>query len=100
MAKRLDCIDLKRYASVELGKTFYDAHSRKLPDLSLGRNQVAVQNSKTGQWDVYGVVVQINRFRKYLVKTKSGKVLERNRCFEKKKLRFAINRIASDDKIL
>ena len=82
--KRLDCIDQKRNASIESSKTYYDVHSRKLPDLLVG-TQVAVQNAETGQWDVYGVVFHIDRFRKYLVKTKCGRILERNRRFLKKR---------------
>ena len=47
--------------------------------------EVAVQNAETGRWDVYGVVVHMNRFRKYLVKTKCGRILECNRRFLRKR---------------
>ena len=82
--KRLNCIDQKRNASIELSKTYYDVYSRKLPDLPVG-TQAAVQNAKTGRWDVYGVVLHMDRFRKYLVKTKCGRILERNRRFLRKR---------------
>ena len=40
----------------------------------------------TKTFDIYGVVISVNGFRKYAVKTSSGRVLVRNRRFIRKRV--------------
>ncbi len=41
--------------------------------------QVAIQNSITKLWDIYGVVIDIGPHRRYYIKTTSGQVLVCNK---------------------
>ena len=65
-------------------KKYYDMHPRKLPNLP-AETQITLQNVKTGRGDMYCVVVHNERFQKYFDKTESGRVLERNRRFLRKR---------------
>ena len=56
------------------------AHRRDLPELSFG-SKVAIQNSHTKLWDVYGTITAIGPYRRYYIKTAGGRVLTRNRCY-------------------
>ena len=59
---------------------YYNQHAHALPEIQVGSN-VAIHNSKTKLWATYGVVTYVGPHRRYYVKTKSGRVLMRNRCF-------------------
>ena len=61
-------------------ESYYNAHAQHLPDIKLGAN-VALQNPRTKLWDIYGRVVNISPYRRYSVKTQSGRILVRNRRF-------------------
>ena len=58
----------------------YNQHARELPEIGVGSN-VAIQNTVTKLWDIYGIVTAIAPHRRYLVKTASGRVLVRNRRY-------------------
>ena len=62
----------------------YNQHAYPLPELSVGAH-VAIQNSNSKLWDIYGTVTAIAPFRRYCVKTQSGRVLVRNRRFLRKR---------------
>ena len=58
----------------------YDQHAKSLGKLPIGTT-VWIQNWKSMKWDLTGEVIGIGNFRKYHVKTPSGKTLWRNRRF-------------------
>ena len=58
----------------------YNQHAHELSTLQVG-NHVAIQNPSSRMWDIYGVITAIGPFRRYFVKTQSGRVLVRNRRF-------------------
>ena len=64
---------------------YYNQHARTLPEIHIGSN-VAIQNTITKQWDIYGVVTSIGPHRRYYVKTASGKVLVRNRRYLRRRI--------------
>ena len=51
-----------------------------------GGSNVAVQDSSTKRWDIYGVVTDIGPHRRYSIKTSSGHVLVRNRRFLRRRI--------------
>ena len=59
---------------------YYNQHARDLPELSVG-SKVAIQNSHTKLWDVYGTITAIGLYRRYYIKTAGGRVLTRNRRY-------------------
>ena len=61
-------------------QTFYNTHAHSLLDIHVG-STVALQNSQTKLWDMYGTVVAIGPYHWYYVKTLSGHILVRNQCF-------------------
>ena len=58
----------------------YNFTANSLPDITVGTN-VAVQNTRTGSWDTYGLVTFIGPHRQYHVHTARGKILVWNRRF-------------------
>ena len=58
----------------------YNQHARDLPELSIG-SKVAVHNSCTKLWDIYGNITAIGPYRRYHIKTAGGRVLIRNRRY-------------------
>lgn len=58
----------------------YNHGTRELPELRVGSN-VVLQNSCSKLWDIYGIVVDVGPYRRYHVKTPSGRILVRNRRF-------------------
>ena len=58
-------------------ETYYNQHATVLPEIRIG-SHVAVQNTVTKQWDIYGVVTAISPHCWYFVKTSSGQVLITN----------------------
>ena len=61
-------------------ESFYNTHAYNLPDIQIS-SSVALQNPQTKLWDIYGSIVKIGPHRRYFVKTRSGRVLTRNRQF-------------------
>ena len=70
---------------------YYNQHAHTLPDIRVGSN-VAVHNSETKQWDIYGVVVDVGPYRRYSVKLNSGR---RNRRFLHRRIPASIGPCAS-----
>jgi len=77
--------ETRRSMSLEQTKKCYDQHAKPLPDIGVG-NHVAVQNKETNRFDIYGVIVSIDKFRTYVIKTASGRLLTRNRRFIRKRV--------------
>ena len=42
---------------------------------------MAIQNDTTKRWDIYGVVTEVGPFRRYHIKTSTGRVLVPNRRY-------------------
>ena len=59
---------------------FYNTHAHLLTDIEVG-SSVALQNQQSKHWDIYGKVVAIGPYRRYHIRTQSGRVLVRNRRF-------------------
>ena len=57
----------------------------RLPDITVGTN-VAVQNTRTGSWDTYGLVTSVGPHRQYHVRTARGKTLIRNHRFLRRRV--------------
>ena len=55
-------VEKKLAETLEKTTQFYDAHTRPLPDIHIG-SSVAVQNSRTKLWDIYGTVTEIGPHR-------------------------------------
>ena len=66
--------------SQEAAAARYNFTANSLPDITVGTN-VAVQNTRTGLWDTYGLVTFIGPHRQYHVRMARGKMLIRNRHF-------------------
>ena len=69
---------------------YYNQHAHTLPDIRVGSN-VAVHNSETKQWDIYGIVVDVGPS----VKLNSGRILVRNRRFLCRRIPASIGLCAS-----
>ena len=66
--------------SAEQVEHYYNQHARVLPEIGVGSN-VAIQNSVTKLWDIYGIITAIGPHCRYYIKTASGRVLVRNRRY-------------------
>ena len=66
--------------ALQKAESFYNQHAHPFPDLAPGAH-IAVQNSVSKAWDIYGVVIAVNPHRRYFVRTQSAIVLVRNRRF-------------------
>ena len=66
-------------------KQYYNQHARPLLDIGIGSN-VAIQDSSSRLWDIYGIVTAIGPHRCYFVKTASGCILFRNWRFLRRRL--------------
>ena len=75
-----DKADKQAYRVSEYVEQHYNRHAFSLPDINIGSN-VAIQNPIKKRWDIYGVITEIGPYRRYSVKTASGRVLVRNRRF-------------------
>ena len=64
---------------------YYNQHARALPEIHVGSN-VAIQNTSTKLWDIYGIVTAIGPHRRYYVKTASGRILARNRRYLRRRV--------------
>ena len=67
---------------------YYNQHTRTLPEIHVGSN-VAIQNTVTKLWDIYGTVTAIGPHRRYHIKTASGRVLTRNRRYLRRRIALA-----------
>ena len=71
---------------LEQTATYYNRGAAPLSDIQIG-NHVAIQNRETGNFDIYGTVVNIDvKFRRYTIKTQSGRMFVRNRRFIRKRV--------------
>ena len=59
---------------------YYNQHAWSLPEIQVG-SSVAIQNTITKLWDIYGIVTMIGPHCRYHIKTASGRVLIRNRRY-------------------
>ena len=66
-------------------ESYFDKAAHLLPDIQQG-SQVVLQDPRTKLWNTYGKVISIDPHRKYQVRTKSGKVLVRNRRFLRRRV--------------
>ena len=80
--KKMDC---KRTKSIKQSTASYNQRAAPLSDISIG-NHVAMQNRDNKNFDIYGVVINIDKFRKYVIKTDDGKTFIRNRRFIRKRV--------------
>ena len=67
---------------------YYNQHARTLPEIHVASN-VAIQNTVTKLWDIYGIVTAIGPHRRYHIKTASGRVLTRNRRYLRRRIALA-----------
>ncbi len=80
-----DDTDRKAAISEQQGQRYYNQHARDLAQLQIG-SPVAIQNPTSHAWDIYGTVTAVGPHRRYFVKTRSGRVLTRNRRFLRKRI--------------
>ena len=75
-------LDAEQQATDTLAKSrqFYNTHAHSLPEIQIG-SPVALQNQQSKLWDIYGTVITTGPNRRYFVKTRSGRILVRNRRF-------------------
>ena len=71
--------------SQEAATKRYNAAAHNLPDITIGTH-VAVQDTRTKLWDTYGVVTNIGPHRQYHIRTRSGRILIRNRRFLRRRV--------------
>ena len=64
---------------------YYNQHAHTLPEITTGTN-VAIQNPTTKCWDIYGKVTEVGPYRRYHIKTSSGRVLVRNRRYIRRRV--------------
>lgn len=75
--------------TLQSSATYYNKHAHNLQEIQVGSN-VAIYNSQTKLWDIYGIVTQVSPHRRYYVKTLSGRVLVRNRRFLRRRIAASI----------
>ena len=68
----------------ERAQASYNQYAYNLPDLEVS-NRVALQNSTSKMWDIYGTITATGPYRRYFIKTHSGWVLVRSRRFIRKR---------------
>ena len=78
--KHGDEIEKQVTKSLQDAQVYYNQHTANLPDIGMG-SCVALQHPQTKMWDIYGTVVDIGPYRRYFVKTQSGRVLTCNHRF-------------------
>ena len=76
--------------SLKIAEEYYDQHAHKLPDLHVG-SHVAIQNTSSKLWDIYGIITAIAPHRRYFVRTQSGNILVRNRRFLRKRIATSVH---------
>ena len=73
----------------EYVEKYYNQHSHTLPDINVG-SHVAIQNSDSKCWEIYGIVTDIGPNRRYYIKTQGGRVLVRNRRFLRRRVPLSV----------
>ena len=68
----------QRQDTLQSSAAYYNSHAHPLSDIKIG-SHVAIQNSKTKAWDIYGIAIEVSPERSYYIKTKGGRVLVHNR---------------------
>ena len=77
--------------------TYYNCGAAQLLDIQL-ESHVAIQNRETGNFDIYGTVVNNDaKFTRYTIKTQSGRMLVRNRRFIRKRAPASLVRNDSEN---
>ena len=71
--------------TVKAAEEHYNQHARDLGDIQVGNN-VAIYNPVSTLWDIYGTVTHVGPFRRYFIKTSSGRTLVRNRRFLRRRV--------------
>ena len=87
--KSSDTVDKALSSTQAKSEAYYNQQAHDLPDLQVG-NHVAIQDPDSKLWDVYGVVTAIGPYRRYFVKTQSGRVFVRNHRFLRKQIAVSI----------
>ena len=78
-------VDAQRAKSLEQSKAHYNKHAKPLPVITTG-SHVAIRNNETNCFDIYDIVVSVDQFCKYTIKTASGCILVRNCRFIRKRI--------------
>ena len=87
--KSSDTVDKALSSNQAKSEAYYNQQAHDLPDLQVD-NHVAIQDPDSKLWDVYGVVTAIGPYRRYFVKTQSGRDFVRNRRFLRKRIAVSI----------
>ena len=83
--RSISTAEKKAKTTMEKVETSYNSKARPLPEIKIG-SRVALQNHETKRWDIYGIITDIGRHRRYFIKTQSGRVLVRNRRFLRRRI--------------
>ena len=83
--KKMKEADTRQSMSLKDSKRAYDKHVAPHAQIAIG-SHVAVQDKNSKRFDIYGIVVSIENFRKYVMKTTSGRLLVRNHRFIRKRV--------------
>ena len=81
----IEDLDKNISRKVEKSSSHYNQSAKTLDSLEIGTS-VWIQDPKTRKWDGIGEIVGKGRFRDYLMKLPSGKILWRNRRFIRRKI--------------
>ena len=73
-------------------------HSKTRPDLEVGQ-LVAVFNESTKRWNIYGKIVEKISSRRYMIKTRNGIVLTRNKKYIRTRLPLDLDKHNDSDAI-
>ena len=65
--------------------SYYNRNAAPLYDISVV-SQTAIQNRETKLFDTCGVVIDVDKFRKHVIKTANGRILTRSRRFIRKRV--------------
>ena len=71
-------------------------HSKTRPDLEVGQ-LVAVFNESTKRWNIYGKIVEKISSRRYMIKTRNGIVLTRNKKYIRTRLPLDLDKHNDSD---
>lgn len=82
--KQADELEVECAKAAENAEIYYNKSAHPLSPIKV-QDRVAVQDSRTGRWDKYGVVVETGEHRDFWIKLASGRVLRRNRKFIRKR---------------
>ena len=63
----------------------YNRNAAPQNDISVG-SQIELQNREAKLFDTYGVVIDLEKFEKYVIKIASGRILTRNLRFIRKRV--------------